>query len=159
MSVFQFDEKQAGSGFDALPVGEYECIISGIEQKTSGAGNDMLKLELTVREDVDQVGGKRKFFDNLVFTEKALFKVHQILKAIGIESGKNYDSYVDMIKDLAYKPVRLKNKHEEYNGDQKDRVNYYMETKHPIAGGIGSTQADPFSVPAAAAISDDDLPF
>jgi hypothetical protein len=40
---FTFDEKEAG-GFDLLPVGEYEMIVSSTEVTESRAGNPMIKV-------------------------------------------------------------------------------------------------------------------
>lgn len=159
MSFLKFDQSQAGGGdFAPLPVGEYEVVISEVKIDKSKAGNDMVKLTLTVRDNVDQPGQKRKFFDNMVVTEKAMFRFHQLIQALGFEQGHEFPTLVDFAKAIQFKNVRLKNKHEEYEGKQQDRVHYYMGTHHAHSG--GQTAADPFSVPTGSTeIPTGDLPF
>lgn len=165
-AFFTFDENEAKGGFEPLPVGEYETIISNVENKTSSNGNPMLAMTLTVREDVPQEGGGRKLFDNLVMTEKAKFKFHQLFKALGFTNGARFNSLDEIAQAIAYKPLRVKTKHELDNRDNvtiRDRVHYYIPTEHPLAGGAAPVaQADPFAAGPAGQtidISEDDLPF
>lgn len=156
MSFFQFDENQAKSGFEPLPIGEYEVIVTKAEVKSSQAGNPMIALQLTVRDDVPQEGAKRKFFDNLVFTEAAMFKVHQFAGSVGIEDAADIN---DFAQQAMYKPARVKNKHETYQGKTNDKVNVYLPPQEAYEGN-GGPQNDPFAGDGTMPdISDDDLPF
>lgn len=157
MSFFTLDRNNMGSGdFKPLEIGEYECIISKVETAESSNGNQMLKVTLTVRDDVSQEGGKRKIFDNIVFTEKAMFKVNQFANAVGIEGAGNLDEFASQ---ALYKPVRIKNKHEEYNGKTNDKVAFYNPAQVEY-NGQGGTSADPFANDSNTIdISDEDLPF
>lgn len=155
---FQLDPEQAKSGFEPLPIGEYECIVTEAEVTTSSSGNPMIKVTLTVRDDVEQDGHKRKIFDNLVATEKAMFKFHQVGKAIGVEQAPSIESFA---QSILYKPVRIKNKHEEYNGKVNDRVAVYLEPNVEYKGAGQSAAPDPFATTGIPVdISDDDfVPF
>lgn len=154
-NFFNYDPNQAGGGFEPLPEAEYECIISKAEptaSKTSGA--PMVKVELTVRKDVEQEGGGRKIFDNIVFSEKAMFKVHQIAGVAGVQEAHNIE---DFASKLYGKAVRIKTKNEEYQGKTNPKVHFYKEAE--VEGGISLPDAsdDPFA--GGVGINDDDLPF
>jgi hypothetical protein len=156
MSFFKLDESQAGGAFEPMPIGEYEAIITGAEVTNSANGNPMIKITLTVRDDVDQEGKKRKVFDNAVATEKAMFKFHQLGKALGIEAMATIEGFAQA---MLYKPIRFKNKHEEYNGKVNDKVNYYSPAQVDYNGQGGQVTGDPFAGSTSVDISDDDLPF
>ena len=51
-----------------------------------------------------------------------MWKFQQYAKAAGLEQGYHFNSMEEFAKAILYKAVKLKNKHEEYNGDIKDRV-------------------------------------
>jgi hypothetical protein len=151
MGFLKTDYSNTGD-FSALPIGEYECIVSKTEMKTSQAGNPMIKVELTIREDVDQQGKKRKFFDNLVVQDNMMWKFNQVAKAVQLPEGEELETPEDFAAAIIYKPVRIKNKHEVYNGENQDRVARWMESK---AGGGD----DLFTGNGSIEISDEDLPF
>lgn len=152
MGFLKTDYSNTGD-FSALPIGEYECIVSKTEMKTSQAGNTMIKVELTVREDVDQKGKKRKFFDNLVVMDNMMWKFNQVAKAAELPEGEDLETPEDFAQAILYKPVRIKNKHELYNGENQDRVAAWKPSE---AGGAGAGAVDGGG---QIDISDDDLPF
>lgn len=63
-----------------LPEGEYLVKIKSFEKKVSSSQNDMIRVELEVAAG-DQKGSV--IFDNLVQTERALFRTVQFLRALG----------------------------------------------------------------------------
>lgn len=151
---FTFDPNQAGGGFQTPPEGEYECLISKAEptvSKTSGA--PMVKVELTIRKDVEQEAGGRKVFDNIVFSEKAMFKVHQIAGVAGVQNANNIE---DFASQLYGKAVKIKTKNEEYQGKENAKVNYYMNSD---LEGVSDPESsdDPFA--GGADFDDNDMPF
>lgn len=159
MSFLRTDYSNIGGGFEPLPIGEYECIISEVKVDKSQSGYDMLKLTLTIRDDVPQHGQKRKFFDNVVATEKTMWRFNAIAKAAGLPAGQEFATIGDFAKAIQYKAVRVKNKHEEYNGSKQDRIAYYMESKVQ-APASGAPASDPFAVGNMPVnVSDDELPF
>jgi hypothetical protein len=169
-SLFTVNHAEAkGGAFEPLPIGEYEVVISGIEigksngDKTKGA--DVLKLTLTVREDIDQPGKKRKIWDNIIFAESTIWKWQQLAKAVTFEDGQKFNTVQEVAQALAYKSVRIKNKHEVQTqgagaGNTNDKVAFYMASKSPLAV-VPGAGADPFATtPAGPATgSDDDVPF
>jgi hypothetical protein len=161
MSFLKTDYSEVNTGFEALPVGEYECIISAVEiVKTKTTDKNMLKVTLTVRDDVDQTGGKRKFFDNLVEQDNMMWKFQQLAKAAQLPAGQDIESLQSFAKEIQYKSVRIKNKHRTYEGEIQDTIAHYVESQ--VGGGeaAGRAAADPFaSGNGAIEVSDDDLPF
>lgn len=137
--------------FKPLPVGEYDCKISEAKVATAAtSGNQMLKLKLTVREDVEQEGQRRIFFHNCVVSEKTMFQFHQLTKAVGFPAGTEFDSLEELARAVLYKNVTVKNKHELYNGQMQDKVASLKESK----------DANPFEETAGKIdITEDDLPF
>lgn len=136
--------------FEKLPEGEYDVVISAIEKRQSGSGNDMLKLTLTVRADVAQAGQKRKVWDYLVDTEKAKFKFQQVAKALNIPNSKSFTTIDEFAKEILYKAAKVKIKHETstYNGKvfTNERIaNYYPPTvPYEASAPIPSDSSVPF---------------
>jgi hypothetical protein len=144
------------TGFDALPIGDYECIVSSTEIKTAESGNRMIKCKLTIREDVDQKGKKRNFFDNLVILDSMMWKFNQVAKAVQIPEGEDVDTPEEFAAAILYKPVVIRNKHEMYNGEKTDKIAAWKPSQ--LEGGSAPT-GDPFAGSGQIDISDDDLPF
>jgi hypothetical protein len=165
MSFFNFDEKQVETrSFEPLPVGEYEVIISKVEPGVSSQKKTpQIATELTVRDDVDQPGKKRKIFHTLYFTPNTVQMNMSFLAALGLTGQQNFATIEDFAKAIVYKPLRVKIKHEEYENNQgetktRERVHYVLGSQHIYSG--GQPTADPFAVPTGGGVpSDDDLPF
>ena len=160
MSFFTFDPKEAG-GFEALKPGKYEAVITETKVDESSKGNQMLKVTLTVRDDVKQEYGKRKVFDNWVATPAAMFKFHQVAKALGFAEGQAIDTLEAFAKEVLFKPVKIVTKIEAYNGNDQTRIVAYEPAEQAYGGGaLASSSKDPFAgndVPIE--IDDSDLPF
>lgn len=153
MTFFNTNYSEVGS-FELVPEGEYEVVISAVENTLSKETKvPMLKLTLTIRTDVDQPAQKRKMFDNLVASEKTMFKFQQIAKAVGFAEGMAINSIEDFGKQLKFKGVRIKVKHKEntYKNEtkMKDEIAYYIEPKVPYGGGDPGqgSGVDPFMLP------------
>lgn len=153
MGFLRTDYSEVNDGFEPLPVGDYECIVSEVKVVDSSTGKPMLKVTLTVRDDIEQTGAKRKFFDNIVEQENMMWKFQQVAKAAQFEEGIDVESLTHFAELLQYRPVRIRNKHEVYNGEKQDRIANWKESE------VG---ADGMSIPSSGGsidISDDDLPF
>lgn len=157
MGFLRTDYSDVNTGFAPLPIGEYECIVSEVKVDKTSTNKPMLKVTLTVREDIEQEGKKRKFFDNIVEQENMMWKFQQVAKAAQLPAGVDLETLADFASAIQYKPVRIKNKHEEYNGEKQDRIAYWLESKvETVDGGHGNfSQAEGGQID----ISDDDLPF
>lgn len=75
-----------------VPEGEYNVLITRAEDKNSQAGNPMVSVTYTI-EDGEFRG--RKLFDNLVQTEKALWKTARLCRALGFDmsEGLNFEAH------------------------------------------------------------------
>ena len=109
--------------FQVPPIGEYNFIVVDVEKtyaKTSG--NPMLKVRL------DLQGADGSVFDNLVISEKAMFKLVTFFESIGLK--KKGEPISVGIGELADRAVncegRCKIKHEEYNGKINAKVDKYI---------------------------------
>lgn len=165
MSFFNYDSKQAGNaGFEPVPAGEYEVIISEAKVDTFSTGNRGIKVTLTIRDDVDQEGGKRKVFDNFVESPAAAFKFHNLAKGLEWSEGMTADTLEDYADAIRYQAVRVKLRVKAASGgyEAKNEVVTYLPTQAAShsGGGFGNPTSDPFQNNGKAIdISDDDLPF
>ena len=150
MGFLRTDYTDVNTGFAPLPIGEYECIVSDAKVAETSTGKTMLKCTLTVRDDVEQEGQKRKFFDNIVEQENMMWKFQQVAKAAQLPPGEDLATIEDFAAAILYKPVRIKNKHEVYNEEKQDRIAYWLEAKFEGGGMVPTGTVD---------ILDDDLPF
>lgn len=158
MGFLRVDYSEAG-GFDALPVGEYEAIVSAVEvtQTKGGEGKEkkpMLKATLTIREDVEQAGKKRKLFDNMVWQDSLMWKFQQVAKAVQIPEGEDIETLEDFANAIAYKAVRIRVGQRTYNGEVQNDIKGWGEPKFEGGGAVGNPNAG-----GTIDVSDDDLPF
>jgi hypothetical protein len=160
MSFLKTNKDEAG-GFGVLTPGEYEVVISEVKKTTAKeSGNEMLALQLTVRSNVDQLHKKRKIFDNLVVSEKAMFKFHNLAMALFGE-GSEFESLDAFKKAITNQYVRvlIKNENNTYKGETKlvDRVVNYMPS---AAEGGSDAPTDPFADDGRPIdVNEDELPF
>ena len=153
MGFLRTDYSNTGD-FAPLPIGEYECFVSKVETAMTSTNKPMLKVTLTVRDDVEQKGQKRKFFDNMVEQENMMWKFNQVAKAAQLEEGVELETLEDFAAAIQYKPVRIKNKHEVYNGETNDRIAIWKESQYGGDFGSGDSLEN-----GSIVIGDDDLPF
>ena len=103
--------------------GQHTAKIVEVQENTTQAGDDMLTMVFEVIKG-DSKGAR--VFDNFVLTDKALWKLKQLLQVVGIKcNGKialDLDKLVGKICDIAVY-------HEEYNGKMKARIDEYIALK------------------------------
>lgn len=164
--AIKFDENEGGGKeFPILPPAEYECVFTKVLVEPSKAGNPMIKATLTIRKELDgeeQEGGGRKLFENIVFTKDAMFKFHQLGKALGWEQGREFEDLPEIAAAILYQPIRVKTKNEPYEGKINPKVSYYKPAEVEYAGTPDADEPthDPFANDGKPIdISDDDLPF
>lgn len=105
-----------------LEPGEYTFRVVNATQKQSKAGNPMIEVEARHVQDDGSEG--RKIYDNLVFTEKALWKVDQFLAAVGKHPGEGKEITLDA-EDMIGLEFRAKVGVEK---DNKDRDRNFVES-------------------------------
>lgn len=81
MKFTPMDEKTAEAReFGLLPDGDYDYEVSAAEDCVSQAGNDQIKLELTVFDGES----RHKVWDYLVASDKAAWKIRQFAASCGM---------------------------------------------------------------------------
>lgn len=128
--------------FSVPPIGEYNFIVISADKTFSSTGNPMIKVRL------DLQGADGSVFDNLVLTDKAMFKVVNFLESIGLK--KKGEELTMSIGDAVDKAIGLegfcKIKHETYNGKLQAKVDkYIVQTSKKAA--------------TAHVLDEDDMPF
>lgn len=135
-----------------LPEGLYKARFSAAEPQASKEGKPMIKLTCEVFEDADgnALPRKRTLIDNMVLSEKALFRIKILAEALDIEplsdsSVETAEEWCRAIVKAAATGVYVKVKHETYekNGEEKTamRADRYLnpnkvaaETSSPTNG-------------------------
>lgn len=159
--------------FEVLPEGWYEAFIIKVDPnaESKNTGSKGIEFVYAIRDDVEQVGQKRKIFDTIWMvkgdgTESGAAKRLDVLASkIGLPSG--VDITPDTVVDLFHgKPVKIKLEIDEYEGKKRNRVSF-MGFKHSEYGGrydgpnpipMPESTEDPFLGPS----NDDevdDVPF
>lgn len=102
---------------DPLPEGIYEVSIAKVEQTVSkSSGNPMLKIEFNILTD-GYTG--RKVWSNYVLTDAAMWKIVELLRAVGIDT----DAFLDMDTDeLVGLTCSAKITQREYDGNIQNEV-------------------------------------
>lgn len=140
---FKMNHEQAFQSDGIKPEGDYECIITAIEERTTKSGATGLNVTMVIRNDVQgQKYGNACLFHTLWKRKEpsefdmqvngySFGQVMALGKAAGLPDGKDYDSLAQMCGDLVKKCVRVTLKHEEYNGKTQERVSYLNPTQFP----------------------------
>lgn len=131
--------------FALPPIGEYNFMVVSAEKTFSSNGNPMIKVRL------DLQGADGSVFDNLVISDKMMWKLVTFFESIGL---KQKDEELSLsIGDAADKAVGLegfcKIKHETYNGEKRAKVDKYLipTNKKPVTPPAFDENADmPFSI-------------
>ncbi len=107
--------------YTKMSEGIHKVKVTSCEDKTSQGGDDMLVIAFEAISGEDKGS---KVYDNFVLTEKALWKVKQLLQALGIKC----DGKIVLDTDkLIGKKCEVEVYHEEYNGQLRARVNEYRK--------------------------------
>lgn len=128
--------------FDLISKGEYEVIITKIEERTTQNGATGLNFTLVIRNDVDQKYKNRCIFHTLwkrkeptqadITVQGYSFKqIMQLAKAVRLPSGKSYETVYKLLDELSGKIMRVTVGHKEYNGQTSEEVKFMNETKFP----------------------------
>lgn len=131
--------------FQLPPIGEYNFMVVSAEKTFSSNGNPMIKVRL------DLQGADGSVFDNLVISDKMMWKLVTFFESIGLK--KKGEELSLSIGDAADKAVGLegfcKIKHETYNGEKRAKVDKYLvpTAKKAITPPAFDENADmPFSI-------------
>ncbi len=128
--------------FDLIPKGEYEVVITKIEERTTPKGATGLNFTLVIRNDVEQKCKNRLIFHTLwkckeptqadLSVQGYSFKqIMQLAKAVRLPAGKKYETVYNLCDELGGRVMRVTVGHKEYNGKTSEEVRYMNESDYP----------------------------
>lgn len=147
--------------FSVFPKGEYDFTTIEINEfQVSKNGNDMLPLKL---EFVDDNGNKSNVFENLVFTEKTLFKINQYLAALGVPKGTRINwrdaEFYKYLKSKKGRAVLGIETYKDKGGKDREKNVVVAYVYDGTSKRDDAPPAHKASPPPADEIDDDSIPF
>lgn len=130
LDMNKHDKPSSERTFEQLPAGRYHAMIiddrehGGAFQRTSQAGNLMYRLTVMVIDPRDTENSRFRgwsFFDNLLLTEKSIWRTIQLYRAVEPEETNRKTVWdvgdADQFHaEMFYKPMVVDVKHRSYNG-------------------------------------------
>ncbi len=116
-----------GGDYTPIPADDYVVEIEKVENRTAKSGNEMLSLTFNVMEGEYE---GRKIFDLYVLTEKALWKLKDLLVAVGVDTegmvdldaddlvGEVFVAKVEIQESPGYDPQNRIKQHKPLGEDQ-----------------------------------------
>ena len=148
--------KKEDEEYDVLKEGDYECYIEKIVEGVSSTGSKYLRVQLKVRDDVEQEGKNRVVSDFIRWDDIAgqynQKRINRILSTQDLKEGTRFETENDLIDFLTGCNLIAHIKVSEYNGKKNNNVYFYMPTKHPTDK-ISNNKIE------TGMIDDDDMPF
>ena len=117
-------EDNEGGGDWTPQAGTYEFKIDEFTPATFKSGNEGVKAKLLV--DAGHPNGDSWSFDNISFSPKALWKMEELCKCIGVPFDPPPEPW-----EIEGKTGRAKFKTEQYNGRTNLRVKEYLALADP----------------------------
>jgi hypothetical protein len=108
-----------------LPEGVYDYATIGAAEKVSTTGNEMIELKIElIGPDIKEDAGPI-IYENLVFTEKAFFKIDQFRASIGEAIQEGEEVSIDA-EDLTGKTGKCQVIVETYKGKTRNKVAKFL---------------------------------
>lgn len=171
MTGFTLNQNDTFEG--GIKDGNYEVVVTKMEEATTKNGAEHVDVRLTVRNDLQQQEHKNQIIFHKVWKAKATGKYdmrffNTMGKAAQLQQGKQYASIEELFKDFLGKPVKVqvKNETSEYNGKTYENLNVkrwdksdFPEVQHKFKS-PDEGEKNPFANSKGPVdISDSDLPF
>lgn len=154
--AYVYTKDDTNQEFDVLKEGDYECYIEKIVEGTSSTGNKYLRVQLKVRDDVEQEGKNRVVSDFIRWDDATGQyngkKINRILATQDVKENTRFETVDDVINFLTGCNLIANIKVSEYNGKKNNNVYFYMTTKHP-ADKLSNNKVEEGD------IVDEDMPF
>lgn len=96
MPVIDFSQIKDEQGRSLLPDGTYLCRVLDVVPEQTKAGDECWRLDLEV---IEGDYAKRRIFDRLVFSEKALPRVKFICSRLGLDTSGEVDLRLEHLLD------------------------------------------------------------
>lgn len=106
---------------EPLEEGKYILTVAEAAEKQSSTGNPMISITYDVNSTIDgiEVEGQRKLWDNYSLIDKALFKIKELLDALGYDTS---ELVALEPTDLVGSQVVAQVIQETYNGEIRNRI-------------------------------------
>lgn len=101
--------------------GQHVAKIISVEEKTATTGSDMLEVKYQVVKG-ESTGAT--IYDNIVLSEKALWKFKSLLEILGMKADGKVAINTD---NLIGKTLIIEVRHEEYNGSMKAKISEFKK--------------------------------
>lgn len=136
--------------YGLVPAGTYEVVIRNIAERTTKKGSTGLNLSLVIRNDVEQKQKNRYLFHTLWKRKEptqadmqvqgyGFNELMRLAKAAKLPSGKAYETVEGLCKDLLRRPLLVKVKHGEWNGQLREEIERIEESKFPQCNHVFKT--------------------
>lgn len=123
--------------------GEYEAIVSGVNENATQNGKPFLEFIFEIRKDVSQdYGGcrvKHRIWHKKEPTEKDIFTngysykyIMWICCSAKVDKSKDYKGFDDVCGALLGRPVKITVQAEQYNGYDIPKVVSFSEAEFPV---------------------------
>lgn len=155
-TVVKMDLDKINEGFAPIPAGDYAAYVFEVEPKTFSTGSKGFKITYNIAHPAYQ---KRKVWDNIVLSEKAMWKLGQFYKAVTGETGE-VDIDTSTLPSFVGKQVELSLKVEEntYQGETKEQ-NVVSDVKYVDGANASQPDLSDSLAERDATVTDDDLPW
>lgn len=139
MSGFKLDFNDVFEGYQKIEDGVYEVVIDHATEDATQSGAEFTNFQMTIRNDLDQPFKNQKIWHR-VWKAKATGKYNMTMfntigKAAGLQAGKVYNSFDELLADFEGKPVQVyvENETSEWNGKTYENLNVkqWKPTKFP----------------------------
>ena len=150
--------------------GIYEVVIDHATEDATPGGAEFTNFQMTIRNDLDQPHKNQKIWHR-VWKKKdtgqySMVMFNTIGKAAGLQAGKVYNSFQELLDDFRGRPVQVyvKNETSEYNGKTYENLNVkqwkptkFPDVQHQYKQSDNQTQSN--NNPFDTNVQDSDLPF
>lgn len=119
--MFEFNPDDAKEKvYECLPTGEYEIVITDVEERVSKAGNDMIRLGITAYGE----DGTKVFIYDYIVNPSSLWKLKSICRCMNIDFDGTLDEQllIDGRMKAKIKFVKATDKYPE-----KNTIDRYLE--------------------------------
>lgn len=118
MPVLKAGNPTEGGAFQLIPDGDYYFEVVDAKDKQSSNKNDMIELKCKI--------DGRYVWDNLVFTEKAYWKINQFLASVGLHPGDGQEIMLDASECIGQKGRMTVGHEQGQNGKDRNVVVAYL---------------------------------
>lgn len=119
MATYTSAAPKQGGAKVILEKGEYPFEVVDATESVSANGNDKIELKL-------RVNGEANVYDNLVFTEKAFWKIDQFLRSVDAHPGEGNTVDVTADECIGHKGVCFITVGKNDKGEPRNEVGGYV---------------------------------